>query len=47
MDYIRYEKPLAVEHLVFQVNPDRLDEWLAAGGASLCRSARLGLGLAE
>ncbi len=29
MDYIRYEKPLAVEHLVFQVNPDRLDEWLA------------------
>ena len=25
----------------------RLDEWLAAGGASLCRSARLRLGLAE
>lgn len=29
MDYIRYDKPLAVEHLVFQVKPERLEEWLA------------------
>lgn len=29
MTYTRYAKPLAVEHLVFQVNPARLEEWLA------------------
>ncbi len=28
MTYLRLEKPQAVEHLVFQVNPERLEEWL-------------------
>jgi hypothetical protein len=28
MTYVRLEKPQAVEHLVFQVKPERLDEWL-------------------
>jgi uncharacterized protein (TIGR03792 family) len=29
MTYTRYAQPLAVEHLVFQVKPERLEEWLA------------------
>jgi uncharacterized protein (TIGR03792 family) len=29
MNFVRYATPLAVEHLVFQVNPERLEEWLA------------------
>ena len=29
MDFIKYDEPPAIEHLVFQVKPERLDEWLA------------------
>lgn len=29
MNYVRLAQPQAVEHLVFQVNPERLEEWLA------------------
>jgi uncharacterized protein (TIGR03792 family) len=28
MNFIKCERPLAVEHLVFQVKPERLTEWL-------------------
>lgn len=29
MSYIRFDNPQPIEHLVFQVKPDRLEEWLA------------------
>ena len=29
MSYIKFEQPQAIEHLVFQVKPERFEEWLA------------------